>query len=151
MTPRLLVVVGLAGGLLALLVLLLSGGDPDDPETRIRAALTEMARSAGEKNPAGILGHVSEGFEGDGGLDRDRLRGLLFVELRRAGWTRVVLSDVDVVFQSETVADVTLRAYLARGDGPIPANADGWDLALTFREEGGDWKVVGGRYRSIRR
>lgn len=151
MTPRLLLAVGAVGALLALIVFLLGGSEPDDPEHRIRVALAEMARAAGEKNPGGILAHVSEDFSAQVGLDRDGLRGLLFVELRRAGWTRVVLSDANVVFQSEDVADVNVRAWLARGDGPIPTDADGWELDLTFREEGGEWKVVRGAWRSTRR
>ena len=140
------------GALAAVVIMLLSGGEPQSPEEHVRAILAKMTQAAGDKNPGDLLTHVSERFEGQGGLDRDRLRGILFVELRRGAWTRVVLYDTEIVLQSPSVVDVRTRAFLARGDGPLPTNAEGWDLEMIFEEEhDGQWRVVSGSYRSVRR
>ncbi len=152
MQARKVAIAAVAGALVAVLVILLSVGEPQTPEELVRSIVSDMAQAATDKNPAGLLEHVSEDFSGQGGLDRDRLRGLLFVELRRGAWTRVVLYDTDVVQQSQGVIDVRTRAFLARGDGPLPSNADGWELDMTFEEESdGTWRVVRGGYRSVRR
>ncbi|MFW5878594.1 MAG: hypothetical protein ACOCVR_02145, partial [Myxococcota bacterium] len=129
-----------------------SGGDAQTPEERVLAAVRQMAQDAGDKDLGGIMSRVSESFAGEGGMDRERLRGILFMELRRGGWTKVLLYDTQVVMQSETLADVSTRAVLARGDGPLPTDADGWNLDLTLEEESdGEWRVVSGSYRSARR
>lgn len=141
------------GAVLAFAVVLFTGGDPSTPEEMIRAAMSDMASAAGDKNLQGILAHISEDFREDGGgMDYDRLRGLLFVQLRRGTWTRVILYDTQVSMQSETLADVRTRAFLARGDGPLPSNADGWEIDLIFEKENdGRWRVISGGYKSVRR
>lgn len=152
MSARKIAIVGAAGAILAVAVMLLPGKEPSTPEEQVRATLDDMVRAAGDKDPGGILSHVSDRFQGEGGLDRERLRGLIFMELRRGAWTRVVLYDTEVILQSPSVADVRTQAFLARGDGPLPSNADGWELDMTFEEEAdGEWKVVSGGYRSSRR
>ncbi len=140
----------LAGAAIAALVVVLSGGEPETPEEIIRAALTDMAKAAGEGRPGGILEHVSDDFRLQGGIDKDRLRGMLLVQLRRRDWTRVVLYDTEVVLQSPELADAMTRAVLARGDGPIPSRADRWEIDLTFQKEDGSWLVREASYRSRR-
>lgn len=150
MSRRTLVLFGAAGLAAAALVWLLTGGEPASPEARVRAALDSAVEAAEAQDLGGVLDVVSDRFHGRG-YDKDRLKGMLFVQLRRGSWRKVVLTGTEVTLASPTVADVRTSAVLARGEGLAPTNADRWDFGLTFeREDDGAWRIVRAEWKRAR-
>jgi ketosteroid isomerase-like protein len=133
--------------------LLLAGGlalwlpePPRSPEEAIDATLDAMVAAAREGDLAGILEHVSERFHGHG-MDRNQLKGMLFVELRRGRWTGVLLGDRKITLQGADAADVSARLLLAQGQSALPDRADAYRVTLEMAlEDDGAWRVTTARW-----
>ncbi len=147
MKVRNLVILFLASCLIAGGAILFTREAPKTPEEAIDQVLDEMAQAARDKDLGGILEHVSERFRGEG-QTRDQLKGMLFIQLRQAGWAGVWLTERQITLQSPALADVQTKALLARGSSLLPSNADAYDLTLGFALEDTDaWRVVRARWQ----
>ncbi len=130
---------------------------PEDPEAQIRALLEEVVAAAERRDLGGILTHVSEGFRGQG-MNRDQLKGLLFVELRRGAWRKVVLYQTEIALApDQRRAQVDTLALLAAGEQVksltdlVPTSGDQYRFRLELaREEDGVWRTTAASYEPAR-
>jgi hypothetical protein len=148
-------------GVIALLAAALAGGvfwlarEPDDPETRIRAVIAAVIAAAEQRDLGGIMKHVSRDFRSPE-LDRNELKGLLFVELRRGDWRRVVLVKTVVQLADTEHARVVLVALLASGDDVLAledllrTDADTYRFDVTMALEEDEWRVTTAAYEPAR-
>ncbi len=152
MSTRTVLGVALAGGIAAVILWFALGEAPQTPEAQVRTALEEIVDGAQAKDLAAILDRISDRFVGQGRYHRDDLKGLLFAQLRRGRWNRILLTDTEVTVHGEDSADVRTFALLARGEGIVPSEADGYSFDLSFaREDDGAWRVVRAEWRPGRR
>lgn len=140
--------VGVAGAGVALVVLLATGSDEVlTPEQQVRRSLEQIVEAADAQDIGALMDRVSERYRG-GGRDKAELRGLLFMQFRRASWSRVVLTDTEVTMQSPYLADVSTGALLARGESIVPSDAQIYRFELTFeREEDEEWRLTRADYQ----
>ena len=136
--------IALAGGLALAVVVWITGQEaPSDPRTEVERTLNELVAAAEAKDVGGVLGRISKRFRGRGGMGRNELRGLLFTQLRRGRWNRILLADTEIALTSDRLADVTTFALLARGEGVLPSEADGYTFDLVFAKEDDEaWRVI---------
>jgi hypothetical protein len=133
----------------------LSGGSEDDPEAQIREAIEEAVEAAQERDLGALMDRVSERFASRG-MDRDALKGLLFVQLRRGDWRRVFLVNTEIdIDPSDTTARVRTAAVLATGDQTLDledlmaTDAGAYEFDLSFAlEEDEVWRVTAASYRA---
>lgn len=128
----------------------LSRDDGATPEARIRAALDRAVAAAEARDVGGVMDVVSDAYDSPTNTRNDLQRALL-VQLRNdTSWKRVVLSEVVVDVEDvdpPARAQVSVAAVLAKGDGPVPANASVYRFDLVFAAEGGSWKIRQVAYR----
>jgi len=119
---------------------------PKTPEEAVQASLDEMVSAAKEGDLSGILEGVSESFNGQG-MDRDGLKGMLFLQLRRGSWQSVMLRNPEVELRGPKSAQLRATVLMAQGSSFLPENADSITIELSLALEGdGRWRVVGGRW-----
>ncbi|MBM4385326.1 MAG: hypothetical protein FJ091_18390 [Deltaproteobacteria bacterium] len=123
------------------------GGEPETPESRVRAALAAL-ESAVE---AGDVGAFSEGispsYRDELGHDAQAVQSYLrFHVLRNPNGRELVLRIRDVQLTSAASASVMLHAGLAgAGESQLRANAYALDLDLAL--EDGEWRVVWAQWK----
>lgn len=146
MQKKHLLVLGGLGALIAA-VIAVSGNDaPEDPESQVRAVLDEMIGHIQDKDLGAFMDRIDEGFKGQG-IDRDGLKGIIFMQLRRGSWTQVLLTDTQVTVQSPSLVDVSTKAVLAQGQGGVNLDGEVIDVQLTMsRNDDDDWRVIRASY-----
>ena len=147
----------LSGIILVLALVVLSRRGNDDPEARIRAAINDGIEAAEAQDLSGVMEVVSERFKSRT-MDRDQLKGMLFIQLRRGAWRRVFLTDAEITLGDEvpvTTAKVKLEALLASGkevktiEDVVPTNAAKYQFDLIFENEDDTWRVVSAEYKRV--
>lgn len=108
--------------------------EPTDEE-RVLLMLDEMRAAAIERESSGILAHVAQGYQDDGGMNRDELRAYLLGFFLGAKSVGVTVLRRRVELQGG-VATADLSLLLSR-DG----QRDGRRLVLRLVREGDEWKV----------
>jgi hypothetical protein len=121
---------------------------------RVRGVVAEVARLAGEKDVGGMLEHVGERYRGEPG-DRNALRQLLVVTLRRADWVSVIPARLEVAVAGDR-AKASFVALLLRG----PAKSEGevrpeelagsYAFEVEFERAGDRWLAIDARRRDAR-
>ncbi len=128
------------------------------PEERIRAALDDAARAAGERKAGGVADLLSARFQGEAGgerFTRDDARRLIALELLRGRWVSAQITGAAIAVEgSRARADV--HAVLSRAaDGArglsslLPGEASAHRFRLDLAEEDGAWRVVRARWSPI--
>ncbi|MGC3998124.1 MAG: hypothetical protein QM767_11795 [Anaeromyxobacter sp.] len=123
-------------------------------EERIRAAFAAAATAAEERRPAGVVELLSAGFRGQRGLDREQARGIVTLEVLRAGWVSVTIAGAEVQVDGER-ARANVDAVLSRapaGTGLarlVPSEASAHRFSCDLRLEDGEWRVVSAEWRPI--
>ena len=151
------VVVAAAAG--AGVFLLLAPERERTPEERIRAALERAAQAAEKRKVGEVMELISPRFAGGGGegwpADRDEVKRLLALELLRGQWVSVFVSSAQIAVdgpRARAHVDVVLSRAAERGKGLaalLPSEASAHRFRLDLEEEGGEWRVVKGAWRSI--
>jgi len=113
----------------------------------IQKILDESVAAVEDGDVGAIMKHISSDFRGDVGGDvvnRQELKGRLFVMLRRGIGVEIVSQDVEIF---ETEATVTMVVALWRGGARGAASGDASlrEIEVDFRLEGSSWKVVASR------
>lgn len=140
-------VVALGLGVMALAAWRLWPGAPVDDETLIRAAIDDMAAKAAKKDIAGILEHVGERYQGEGGSKRE-LKAYLLGYLMRSGLVAAIPANVRIELPSGDSAKVSLVVLLARtpaksAEGVAPEQLIGSHrIEAKLAREAGSWSVV---------
>ena len=136
--------VALAAAALALAVLAfaLSGcGEPETPEARVRAALSELEAAAEEGDVGALRELVSEQYKDAFGHDQRALADYVrFHVLAHPRGRGVILRVREVRLTSETTASVMLHAgFAGAGRGALHADAYAIDLDLALEDD--TWRV----------
>ncbi|WP_406672595.1 hypothetical protein [Natronospira sp.] len=123
------------------------GGEPDDPETQVRAVIAAAEEAAEDRSTRRLMRHISERYQDESGHDKDGLRDLVRVYFMRHQNPRILsrIRDIDLV--TSVRADVRLLAGMAdTGGGRL--QADAFDITLTLDlEEDGEWRVIRAEWR----
>lgn len=129
-------------GLVAILVVALSGCTRAAPEQRLRATLEAMHQAIEARQIGAAMAPVAEDFVGEQGLDAAGLRRLMQLQMlgnRRIG---VTLGPVDVQLRDDT-ARVRFTALLTGGSGRwLPEQAQTYQVTTGWRLQDGDWQLT---------
>lgn len=129
-------------GLVAILVVALSGCTRAAPEQRLRATLETMHQAIEARQIGAAMAPVAEDFVGEQGLDAAGLRRLMQLQMlgnRRIG---VTLGPVDVQVRDDT-ARVRFTALLTGGSGRwLPEQAQTYQVTTGWRLQDGDWQLI---------
>lgn len=141
---------------IAALACLACGGEPDDPESRVRA-LVDRAEAAAEARDVGeVVAHLSERFTDSYGGDRRTVKALLAHHFLRNDSVHLLVRVHEIGFPE--TGGATLRASVAMAGTPIPEltpdagalldlRADLHRFDLELEEEQGEWRVVHAAWR----
>ncbi|MBB3843526.1 hypothetical protein [Xanthomonas arboricola] len=129
-------------GLVAILVVALSGCTRAAPEQPLRATLEAMHQAIEARQVGEAMAPVAEDFVGEQGLDAAGLRRLMQLQMlgnRRIG---VTLGPVDVQLRDDT-ARVRFTALLTGGSGRwLPEQAQTYQVTTGWRLQDGDWQLI---------
>ncbi|MCC8667829.1 nuclear transport factor 2 family protein [Xanthomonas arboricola] len=129
-------------GLVAILVVALSGCTRAAPEQRLRATLEAMHQAIEAREIGEAMAPVAEDFVGEQGLDAAGLRRLMQLQMlgnRRIG---VTLGPVDVQLRDDT-ARVRFTALLTGGSGRwLPEQAQTYQVTTGWHLQDGDWQLT---------
>ncbi len=140
----------------AVIAFVLLRDEPKSPEAQVRASLALAVEAAEKQDLGGLMELVSLRFK-SGDLDRNAIKGILFVELRRGSWRRVYLVDTEVeVAAGERQAQVRTGALLTAGGAMeslaevVPKDAGAYRFAIGMAKEDDDtWRVVSTTYEQV--
>ncbi|MEQ7896139.1 hypothetical protein [Xanthomonas arboricola] len=138
-------------GLVAILVVALSGCTRAAPEQRLRATLEAMHQAIEARQVGEAMAPVAEDFVGEQGLDAAGLRRLM--QLRMLGNRRigVTLGPVDVQLRDDT-ARVRFTALLTGGSGRwLPEQAQTYQVTTGWRLQDGDWQLIHAQWEPVGR
>lgn len=125
---------------LVLLLLTLAACSTDDPEARIRAAISDMERAAEEGRWIDLGGFVAQDFSGlEGQFDRRQFIAFLTLQSRRYQRLEATLLPITVDHQEGNFADARFQVLLTGGDGLLPEDGELYAVDTTWIAESGDW------------
>ncbi len=120
---------------------------PLEPEQALREALKIQVEHLQEGDVGGFMEAIADDFVGQSeGLDRERLRGLLRLQLLRSK-VSVTLSSVEVELHGENRASVRFTALaLGSSGGWLPSDGRVFRVDSSWRREGQRWTVIAARW-----
>ncbi|RPH66200.1 MAG: hypothetical protein EHM78_24020 [Myxococcaceae bacterium] len=121
---------------------------PATPEAKVRAAVDVMTRAAREKDVAGVLGHVSEGFQSPELGGKPELRTYLVAELLRGGAVEARMLEGRAESTGPGEVLFTGRLLLGRTAGGVDLGQRA--VQATFADEQGTWRVVRAHVETVR-
>ena len=113
-------------------------GRPDDPESQLRQAVSELQGAIESKSTDQVMEHVADDLRGRGGIDRDSLRRLLVLHFLRNQSIGVTLGPMQVQLQVPR-AEIRVQAILTGADGWIPQRAGGYAVLTKWRLQDDQW------------
>jgi hypothetical protein len=133
---------------LAALALLACSGEPDSPDTAVRATLAAIEAAAGERDVGAVEVHVSEAYADAQGHDKRAVVGVAALHLMR-NQTVYTFSRIHTIDTSEP-GSAQVQALVALAGRPIPdaaalatVRADLYRFDLRLREEEPrTWRVI---------
>ena len=117
------------------------GCSRSDPERELRSAVTSMAQSIEQREPAAFLDSLSDDFARESGAfgKQDVKRLLLGAYLRNEKISvNAVVTDVRI---DGDRARAKVRVVATGGAGLLPERGQSWDFDSVWRRESGRWKV----------
>ncbi len=143
------------GAASALLLATMGCGQHGTAESQVRAVITEAERAAEARDLAALMALVSPGFDNGQGDGREELKRALRGYLVMHPSVHLLTRIESLEFPYEDYARVRLTVgTLGResaGATAFDLAADVHDVALEFRLEGDEWRVVRAERRSARR
>ena len=112
-----------------------------DPEREVRAAVTAMAQSIENREPASFLDSISDDFSRESGAfgKQDAKRLLVGAYLRNEKISvNAVVTDVRI---DGDRAHAKVRVFATGGAGLLPERGQTWNFDSVWRRESGRWKV----------
>lgn len=134
-------------GLLAALAF--ACGEPETPESRVRAVLAGIEAAAEEGDVGAFEGLVSPSYRDAYGHDKRRLADYVRMHvLSHPRGRHVILRVRDVQLTSEATASVMAHAGFV-GEGLDVLRADAYALDVDLALEAGEWRVTWAQWRSV--
>lgn len=132
------------------------GGEPDDPESRVRALVDRAEAAAEDRDVGDVVALLSERFRDSYGGDRDTVKALLAHLFLRNDAIHLLVRVHDIDFRE--TGGASLRASVAMAGTPIPEltpdagalldlRADLHRFDLELEEERGEWRVIHAAWR----
>jgi hypothetical protein len=126
--------------LAALLALAASCGKPPTVEQRVIANIREMEAKVEAGQSLAFMQHLDEGFTAqNGSMNRDQVRALLILQLKRYKQLQAQLFPIAVVPVGEDAATATFRALVTGGPNWIPEHGQVYEFRTSWRKVDGDW------------
>lgn len=139
--------------LVAAVVAIRAGREPESDEDRIRALFSEAALAAEEKRIGDVVEGVSERFA-EGGLDKQGLKRLVAGMVLRGDWVSVTIAGIAVSVEGD-LARANVDVVTARsGKGKaladlLPQDGAAQRIACRLEREKDGWRVVGATWSAI--
>ena len=145
-----------AAGCVAAVAITLGGCGPEEtPEARVRAVIAAGEAAAEERDLAGLMDLVSDGFRDDRGGGREELkqylRGYLVMHQSVHLLTRV--DSIEFPYRDYARVQLTVGTLgrEAAGAAAFDVAGDVYDVALELQFEGDGWKVTRAAWEPTRR
>lgn len=137
---------------LALVLLLVACGRPDDPATRLKARIQTMEEAAEAAERGDFMAAVADDFSGQSGrLGREELADLFRVQLLRHTRVSALLSNVEIEMRGGQRAIATMNALLTGGprawlpeSGRLYRIDSGWRM-----DDEGDWYLISAEWEPV--
>ena len=123
-------------------------------EAAVRQEIEAVARAAERGKVKPIVSVISDRFQGQG-MDKQTLKGLIFMRMQRTNWSRVFIMRQDIKKLSETRVTASLDVLLAGGGkveslaDVVPEQAGAYHFDLTFELDDDEWRVVTASFRRL--
>ncbi|WP_233842761.1 hypothetical protein [Dyella sp. 2HG41-7] len=126
--------------LLVLLTVLVAACHRVPDEVLIRQAIDATAHAAEQVDPSGVMGQLTDDFDGDrGAMTKQDLGNMLRLAKLRGETLHAVLGPVDVQPRGDRyVADFTVT--LTSGGKLFPSQLGVYQVETAWRREGRDWR-----------
>ena len=126
------------------------GGSPGDPESELRAWVSEAEEAAENKDRGALLDKIATNYADARGHDRDELNDMFrFYMLRQQSIALLTKID-EIELLDGTAADMSLTVAMAgTGAGSFGLNADAYRIELELEKDGDDWLLIGARWGEV--
>jgi hypothetical protein len=136
----------------ASLALALACSEAETPEQRVRAVLAALEESAQQRDAGAMKEHVSDAYSDESGNDKRTVSQLVAFHLLRNQsvhlLTRVQSLEIPAPAEAQASVLVAMAGTPIEGPGALLAmRADLYRFELSFREEGGDWRIRSADWR----
>lgn len=128
------------------------GAEPESPESRVRAVLASLERSAQTRDVGAMKEHVSASYADSHGHDARAIGGIVGMQLLRNEsihlLTRVRGVEIPAPGVARAVAVVAMAGAPIPGPELLPAvRADLYRFDLDLAEEDGVWRITRAAWR----
>ncbi len=143
--PILVVLLALVVAVLA--VFAFGGSEADDTE-QIQQAIRQVAEAGEEADLPSALEVISTTYRDADGMDRDAIKGYLFVQFQKRGPVHLVLSPIAVDLEAgATTAEATFAAAIGEGgEGLVgellPETGEVLEFRVSLQKEGEVWRIT---------
>ncbi len=141
---KLLALVAVVAGLLFWVL----GDEPLSDEERVREAIRQVAEGAEQADLRKTLEPVSTVYRDADGLNRDELKGYLFMEFRRRGPMHTMIGPIGVTFSEDgQTATASFTAVVGEGaEGVVgellPQSGEAFQFEVQLQEEEEFWRIT---------
>jgi hypothetical protein len=126
---------------------LLAGCRHAPDETRVRDAIAATAHAAEQGDASGVVGVLSEDFDGNAGtLDRKSLGNLVRLTHLRGDRISVVVGPVDTERRGDRLL-ARFTVTLGAGSGALPDQLGIYSVETAWRLEGREWRCYSASWK----
>ena len=121
--------------------LTLAGCAKPADEVRLREHLADMEQALEQRDPDGLLRHVSEDFVGPRGMSKSELSRYARLMLMRQQNVGITTGPMRVVL-FDGRATVDFNALLSGSDRVFPERVRTIQVKTTWQRDGSDWQLI---------
>ena len=126
--------------------------EAETPEQRVRAVLAALEESAQQRDAGAMKEHISDVYSDENGNDKRTVTQLVAFHLLQNQSVHLLtrVQSLEIPAPAEAQASVLVAMAGAPIDGPdalLALRADLYRFDLSFREEGGDWRIRSAEWR----
>jgi hypothetical protein len=132
--------------------LALACSEAETPEQQVRAVLAALEESAQQRDAGAMKEHVSDAYSDGNGNDKRTVSQLVAFHLLRNQSVHLLtrVQSLEIPAPAEAQASVLVAMAGTPIEGPdalLAMRADLYRFDLSFREEGGDWRIRSAEWR----
>ena len=145
-----------AASCVAAVAITLGGCGPEEtPEARVRAVIAAGEAAAEERDLAGLMDLVSDGFRDDRGGGREELKQYLrgYLVMHQSVHLLTRIDGIEFPYRDYARVRLTVGTLgrEAAGAAAFDVAGDVYEVALELRLEGDEWKVTRAAWEPTRR
>ena len=140
--------------LLFIIVLPSVGCRKETEEDKVRKIITDIQKSAEEKDTKNIINNLSESYNDLQGFNRDTVKGLLFAYFLRHPKISIYINNLKITIEDES-SEVTFQAILTGGSKTgsvsdiVPKSLGVYNFSVSLKKESKGWKVISAKWEQV--